>query len=43
MLCDGYEKFNKSSILALLLSNYNIEVVEMITQAMELVRKLSKL
>jgi hypothetical protein len=43
LLCDGYEKFSKSSLLALLISNYNIEVVEMITQTMELIRRLSKM
>jgi hypothetical protein len=29
--------------LALIISNYNIDVVEMITQTMELIRKLSKM
>jgi hypothetical protein len=43
LLCEGYEKFNKSAILALLLSTYNIEVVEMVAQTMELIRKLSKM
>ena len=43
LLFDGYEKFNKSSMLALLISNYNIEVVQMITQTKDLIRKLSKM
>lgn len=43
LLCDGYDKFPKSSLLALLISNYNIEVVEMITQTMDVIRRLTKM
>lgn len=43
LLNDGYSQFSKSSGLAFLLSNYNIEILEMITQTMELIRKLTKM
>lgn len=43
LLNDGYERFNKSSILVFLLSSYNIEIVEMITQTIELIKKLNKM
>jgi len=36
LLNDGYEEFNKSSTLTFLISYYNIEILEMITQTMEL-------
>jgi len=43
LLNDGYEEFNKSSTLTFLISYYNIEILEMITQTMELIRKLTRM
>jgi len=43
LMQEGHQKYPKSTFLVFLLGVYNVEIVEMVTQTMELLRKLSKL